>query len=291
MNRDFSRPLAHTLARLLLAVACWALPWTAWSNPAVPDKPLQLGVLPNVSARVLLQQYEPMLRHLQKTLGRPVQFSSAPNWSSFYRRAGHEEFDIVIAASNVARLIQTDFAYRPILALHPKVPALFVTLSSTNGSVTDILRGQQLVLANPASLVALEGLSWLRSQGLQANQDYQTLTVRSEDSVGNTLIRGEAAGGILSLGELRQHPPNVRDQLKVHSAFKEVAGFVVLVSPALPASTQQRIRQQLLSFAQDKTDGAAFFASSGFKDIVPIQETDLIALDAFVDATRTALRP
>jgi phosphonate transport system substrate-binding protein len=286
-----SKAMAHALVRILLAIVCLGFQWTAGANPAAPEKPLQLGVLPNVSARVLLQQYEPMLRYLQKTQGRPVDFSSAPNWPAFYRRAGQEEFDVVVAASNVARLLEKDFAYRPILAFQPKVPALFVTLATTSGSASEILRGKHLALANPASLVALEGLAWLRSQGLEAGQDHQIITVRSEDSVGNALVRGEAAAGILSMGELRQHPPNVRDKLKVHSAFKEVPGFVVLVSPKMSASAQSHIRQQLLAFAQDNTDGAAFFALSGFKDIVPVNEAEMLQLDAFVDATRKAVKP
>ena len=56
---------------------------------------LEIGVLPNISARVLLTQYEPMRKYLERVLGRPVQISTAPNWKVFQERTLAREYDLV----------------------------------------------------------------------------------------------------------------------------------------------------------------------------------------------------
>lgn len=258
---------------------------------AQTEKPIEFGVLPNVSARILMQQYEPMQRFLDRKLPQKTAFSSASDWPRFYQRAASKQYDVVIAASNVGRLLEKDFGFRPILAYQPMVPGLFITLAGVDKSPSEILKGKTLALANPASLVALEGHSWLRSQGLVKDKDYQVIRVRGEDSVGNTLLRGDAAAGILSMGEFRSHPAEIRDRLLVHTRFKDVAGFLVLISPAVSKDLAEQIRQHLLALAQDESEGNAFFAKSGFKGIVTVSESELKHLDAFVDMTRAALQP
>lgn len=251
--------------------------------------PLELGVLPNVSARLLLTQYQPLQSHLSQKVGRPVQVSTAPSWREFYQRAKAGQYDIVVAAGNVARLAEKDLGFRPLVSYEPLVPALFITRKGDTAAAPSVLKNQSLALANPASLVAFEGLRWLRSQGLEAGTHYKTLQVKTDDSVGNTVLRGEAAAGVLSMGEFRAHPAAVREQLTVHTQFAEVASFLVSVNPRMDGRLAEQIRAALLAFDANLEEGRLFFERTGFKGIVPLQPAALSKLDAHVDSTRQLL--
>ncbi len=280
MSVTFFRPLAALLICLTSLL------------PAgyVQAGPLEVGILPNVSARVLMQQYHPMQTYLDTRLERKTAFSSAPDWSSFYQRAGEGRYDVIVAASNVARLIQKNFGYQPSLSYQPDVPGLFVTLATQQEtSPQKIIAGQTLAFANPASLVAIEGLAWLKTLGIETDKNLSMLRVKGEDSVGNILLRGDAVAGIMSMGEFMSHPEDIRKQLKIHTRFKDVPSFVVMTSPKLSAVERDALTRDLLFFAQSTPEGVEFFKRTGFKGIVPVDEAKLRALDQFNEATREAL--
>ena len=263
---------------------------TAWGAQALAaETGLEVGVLPNVSARVLMTQYEPMQNHLSKHLGLPVQVSTAPNWREFYQRIKQGQYQVVVAAGNVARLAEKDLGYKPLVSYEPQVPALFVTGKGVVTPPPALLTGRKLALANPASLVAFEGLRWLEQQGLVAGKQYQTLLVRADDSVGNTILRGEAVAGVMSMGEFRAHAPEVRDQLTIHTKFADVTSFVVIVNPKVDPALAERLKKLLLGFDAQVDEARLFFERSGFKAIVPLNSVAMQQLDAHVDSTRKML--
>lgn len=275
-----ARRITHvTLGICLAAVA----------HVATASGSLEVGVLPNVSARVLMTQYEPLQSHLNKQLGLPVAVSTAPNWREFYQRLKQGQYQVVVVAGNVARLAEKDLGYKPLVSYEPLVPAVFVTKKGVTTPPPALLTGHTLALGNPASLVAFEGARWLDQQGLQPGKHYQTLQVRADDSVGSAIVRGEAAAGIMSMGEFRAHAPEVRDQLSIHTRFAEVTSFVVMASPTLDAAMAERVRKLLLAFDGQVDDARLFFERSGFKAIVPFNPAALQQLDAYVDSTRKLL--
>lgn len=251
---------------------------------------LEVGVLPNVSARVLMDQYLPMQGYLSRRLGQSVQVSTAPDWREFYQRARRGDYDVVIAAANVARLMEKDLGFRAVLVYGPKIPALLIAARRSEGADPQrLLQGNAVAMANPASLVVFEGLNWLARHNLEVDRDFRTLIVRRDDSVGSAVLRGEAAVGMLSMGEYLGHPEAVREQLRVVSTMAEVASFIVCVNPSLAAPQVLELRSALLEFGQGTDEGKQFFNRTGFKTIMPVNEKDMVVLDSFVDKTRNAL--
>jgi phosphonate transport system substrate-binding protein len=249
-------------------------------------KPLQVGVLPNVSARVLATQYEPFQAHLTQKIDRQVIVSTAPDWSSFYRNVKADQYDLVVAAVHVARLMQVDLGLRPLANYQPNVKGLFVTTKASAEKNVQVVKGSQVALANPASLVAFEAERWLDRQGLKVEADYKILKVRGDDSVGLTLIRGESAAGVLSMGEFNSHPPAIRDQLKIYRVFVEVPSFVVMASPRLTQEMTTTFAKQLAEFSEASAEGKLFEERTGFKIKGNVNDKDLQAMDVFLDKTR-----
>ena len=50
-------------------------------------KPLEVGVVPYVSARALVARYEPMRLYLEQALGKPVKFYTAAGFKPFFLNA------------------------------------------------------------------------------------------------------------------------------------------------------------------------------------------------------------
>lgn len=259
-----------------------------WLFPAhaQPTGTLTIGVLPNVSARVLATHYEPLLAPLSERLGRSVQFATAPNWKDFYSRTKQGDYDVVVSAANVARLAERELGFKPIAQYEPTIPGLLVVKKGVTGDVSTLLKGQTLVFSNPSSLVAFEGLRWLEQKGLVMDEQFRSLQVKADDSVGRVILRGEAVAGVLSGGEFRAHPEDIRNQLVVHTQFADVPGFVVAIHPRTDAATFDALQGFFLKLNPSAEPGKTFFERSGFKGIGPAKADALTSMDAYLAKTR-----
>ncbi len=268
-------------AGLLAAAAAPA----AWAQDTA--RALDFGVLPNLSPRVLLAQYRPLGQFLEKRLQRPVQVATAPNWTAFYQRTAAREYDLVVTAANMARVAQLDSGYVPLVAYAPQIKGLIaVAKAAPMRSIAD-LKGGRLALSNAQSLVTLRGMQWLAEQGLKRDVDFRTVPTPNDDSVGNLVLRGECIAAMVSGGEFRAIPEELRERLQLFTTFAEVPSFIVAASPRLGGTAAAaQMQQLLLDFARDSDEGRAFFAASGFTGMVAATPAALQSLDVYAADTR-----
>lgn len=270
----------------LAAVLSLSMPCLSRAQGAAP---LEIGVLPNISARVLLAQYQPLRDFLSRELQRPVQVSTAPSWSAFHQRILGGEYHVIVNAAHLARVAQVDRGYVPLLAYSPNIKGMLVFAASRPIAGLPDLRGQTLVLSNPQSLVTLRGMQWLAENGLHRDRDFKTITTPTDDSVGAVVVRGDAIAAMLSGGEYRAIPETLRSQLQILKTFAEVPGFVVMASPKLSAGEARSIKEHFLRFANGSDEGKAFFASSGFTAIKELEPGLMESMDQYAEATRRLL--
>ena len=293
--RAVASPLHTVLATFLTAALNAALmlgtpaAHAQSGSAAVPTGPaLTIGVLPNVSARLILSSYQPMREYFERELQQRVEIATAPDFRSFSEQTLKGEYQMVVIAPNLGRVAQLDGNWEPLAIYEPRIPAVAVSLASNADNSPAQLKGKGLALANPQSLVALVGLQWLRSQGLQAGSDFSTVVAANDDSLGALLRNDEAPWAIMSLGEFRAKPEALRQTLRIVHEFARLPGFYVMGSPKLPAAQRQRLRALALQFPSTE-DGKRFFALSGFANIREITDADLKFVDPFNDITRRAL--
>lgn len=247
-----------------------------------------IGVLPNVSARVILTSYQPMREYFERELKRGVDIATAPDFRAFAENTRRGDYQLVVTAANLGRVAQVDSNWHPLAIYDPKIPAILVALAdNANASVTQ-LRGKSLALANPQSLVALAGLEWLGVQGLRHGADFKTVTAANDDSLGAVLRTGEAPLAIMSMGEFRAKPEAMRNTLRIVTEIAKLPGFLVMANPGLPAAEVKRLKTLILAFPQTD-EGKKFFALSGFANIREVTEPELKTLDSFNDITRQGL--
>ena len=253
---------------------------------AEPAATLEIGILPNISSRILLGQYQPLREYLERVLMRPVQVSTAPDWQSFYARARSGEYAITITAAHLARLHQIESGHVPLVLFTPGIKALLVVdKDKPVGKVGD-LRGTTLALSNPKSLVTLQGMQWLAEQGLRRGENLRTLNTPTDDSVGNLVLNGDCVAALISGGEFKAIPDVLRNRLQIFQQIAEVPGFVALAAPGLPATEVFRIKRALLDFTRNPDESSRFFAATGFQGFVDATEVQMKPLDIYLRETR-----
>lgn len=249
----------------------------------------QIGVLPNVTARVILTNYRPMREFLAEELGRPVEIATAPDFREFHARTMASAYDLVVTAANLARVAQLDAQLELLAGYDPPIPALLVMRKDSRVGALDALRGKSLAVSNPQSLVVLRGREWLAENGLVAEKDYLLSWARTEDSLAQLLVSGEAPLAMMSMGEFRTIREEIRQTLEPYREFARVPNFFVLAGRRMPAAQAQALRAAVLRFPS--TDrGREFLALTGVQGIRPVPEAEVAALDGIAAATRELLR-
>ena len=274
------RAIATGLVICVTSLAC-ALP--AWAQA------FQVGVLPNLSPRVLLTNYRPLRDHLSAALGMPVEIATAPDFRTFQARTVAGEYDLVVTAANLGRIAQQDAGLTLIAGFEPAIPALLVTLKAAPAASIEALRGKALAVSNPQSMLVLVGKNWLRQRGLSAGTDYEVVWTRNEDSLAQVLTSGSAPLAMMSAGELRAIRPEIGERLSVMEEFARLPNFLLLQGRAMPADRAAVLKAALMAFPA--TDlGREFTTLTGVRAISPVPEKDLETIDSVTAETREQLR-
>lgn len=298
MTHSLSRLTRRIAATLFAAMALLPLADATRAQGARPSSGASsaasslfvIGVLPNVSARVIAMHYQPMQDYFQRELEQKVEIATATDFRAFHENTMKGAYHAVVTAANLGRVSQVDGKWSPVAIYEPAIPGLLVTgAGNTEGSPAQ-LKGKALAVANPQSLVVLRGLQWLGEQGLQAGRDFRLVRAGNEDSLAPLIRSGEAPMAMMSMGEFRSIGESLRKELRIAAEFARVPGFLVLVNPSLPAAARDRVAGLMARFAASE-EGKRFFALSGFSSIRALRPGELEPLDAFVAQTRAGLAP
>jgi len=279
-----------TLPRRAVLAAAVLAPSFALSARAEPARELTLGIVPNMSARAILVNYQPFREYLAAYLAQPVAIATAPNFVDHHRRTMDDSYDIVVTAANLGRVAQLDGGHRLVAVYEPGIPGLFVASKDRPVATLDALRGRAVAMANPQSLVAMRAVQWLEARGLRRDVDYRVVHTRNEESLAQLLATGDAPLAVMSAGELRALSEDVRAGLHVHEEFVRVPGFFVLVSPCVDDKVAGRIARAVLEFPATEA-GKRFAELTGVRAIREPRASDFAEVDPVIDGTRLALAP
>jgi len=258
----------------------------AQTNESSAEK-LRIGVVPNVSARIIATNYQPLAEYFRTALKRDTEITTGANFPNFHQRALNQEFEIMVTAPNLGRVAQLDGNWRALAVFEPGVPGLLVGLSGQDHDLSK-LKGKKLALSNPQSLVALVGVDWLKNQGYQAGTNYQTMTVANDDSLGVVLKSGEAPFAMMSMGEFNSKNPELKKQLTVVTEFVRLPGFMFMVSAKMSDADKAKIEQLLQAFPASEL-GKKFLALNSFTGLKVPTDAQTSLLDQYVDVTRKGL--
>ena len=262
----------------------------AMADDSPPVKPLEVGIVPYLSARVLVTSYEPMRHYLEKALHRPVKIYTAAGFKQFFLNAQHGDYDLILSAAHFARILQKDNQYTPVARFAAVNHALIVTaLNSPIKSIQD-LRGQTIAVPDRLSLSSVVVLSYLRDAGLQPDIDLHLLEVPSFASAIFSLQKGHATAAISAPGILTQMPKELSKSVKTLNDAGEFLRLVILTHPRIGKKYADRIKQALFKFGSESTEGKQFLTRTGAGAIIPVTAKDMESLDQYIFETKRLIK-
>jgi phosphonate transport system substrate-binding protein len=275
--------------RLLGALPAALLAFTLTPTANAADEGIEFGVLPHLSTRVLIQQYKPLREYLQDHLGQPVHLTTAPNFKEFFQRTEAGDYDIVLTAPHFVGLGESRGNHTPMLVLYPEIQGLIIAEKNGPMKTIDDLAGKILALPNPKSLVAKKGMDWLASQGLNPGDNFEILSSANQNSVGDAIMHGYSIAAMLSNGEFKRIPEDVRKNIKIFTVFTEIPGFTFMANPNLDDAKTKKISELIKQFAANSPNSAEFFDAINFKGLRDVTEKDLKVLHSFDELTTKLL--
>ena len=244
-----------------------------------------LGVAPHTSARVILEMYQPLRAHLEKSLKIPVEVVTAPDFDTFAQRALAGEYDLAVTTGHQARLLQTDAGYLPLLTYKADFKA--VALVAKKGPIhsPQDLKGKNSLGLSHTSLVTLWGQHWLADNGLAS---VPVRYVSASDSVAQLVIAGDAAAGFTSLANYQKLSPEVQAQLRILAESPTMAGRVYLLNKRY-TPREKEIAAALWSFA-GTAEAKRYFEMNKLGGYRKLSPKELKAMDGYAAEVREALK-
>jgi phosphonate transport system substrate-binding protein len=253
------------------------------------DKPLVLGVFPNMTAKQIVVAYRPLADSLEKHLQRRVVIYSARDFKTFADRTYRGEYDIVLTAPHLAFLARQEAGYRPLLKYIQPVRGLLMVRQDAPYHQLDDLRGRTLATADPLAVVVLAIHAELAAHGLRRDHDYRTLDFSTHLNAAMQVINGRADAAALGLHPYNLMPPELQRQLRVLAKTPPLSSLMYLTHPRLRDAEAQAIRKGLLRFAATPK-GQAFIQHGGYGGFVEATGRELESFRPYALQAQTLLR-
>lgn len=252
-------------------------------------QPLEIGVVPYISARKAASTYEPLRKYLEQTMARPIELYTAPGFKLFQAQSAHGDFDLVITAAHFARILEQENGY--IALARFSAGARGLVMVARDGPIQNLmdLRGRKVAVPDRLSLASILCVEYLKQHGLQPSVDFQMLEVPSFHSALQAIQHGAATAAFSAPGALAQMPEQLRHATRTLADTGAYFNLVFLAHPRLGARVVARLKNQILLFGRDTPEGRQFLTDTAFGRMLPVAAGDLHLLDPYVPETKRLL--
>lgn len=259
------------------------------SAVAVGQPAVNVGVVPYMSARVLVNSYEPMRHYLERVLGRPVHIYTANGFRQFFLNAQEGDYDLVISAAHFARLLQKENKFIPLVRYSKGGRGLVMVPRNGSLKTPQDLKGKIVAVPDKLSLASIVCMTYLNDKGLKAGTDFKLLSVPSFESAILALREGDAQAAVSAPGALVQMKKELRDFVTPIADTGEYINLIFLGNPHLAKTDSDLIDKALLKFGRDTHEGKQFLIDTGFGSIIPVTSSDMNSLDRYSAETKRLL--
>jgi phosphonate transport system substrate-binding protein len=269
----------------------WLLCACAAATGAAPGPgDIEIPVLPYLSTERLLTLYEPLRRHLQETLDRPVRIVTSPEYRSFVADVAQGEYPLVINAAHMARLAEMDSGYRSIAQTTNSLYAVVIVRAEDPVAEVAGLRGARVVTPDPLALVTLMGHRLLREAGLTPGTNVEMPTADTHNNALKLLIGDDAIrAAIVSNRAYMTLDEDMRAGLRILAADADVDGIPSIVyqtGPGCDDADNAFLAREIIHFANDTLAGRTMVKTLGHGGLREVTEADREVIDLFLPETR-----
>lgn len=266
----------QTLKRILLGITAACLLSTIPAHAApnnVAEKPLQFGVMPFLSAAMIVRKFEPLISYLETTLNRPVSLKSAPSFKAYIENAINGDYDLFLAAPHITAYMEKNYQSRRVSRFKRTLKGYYVVHADSTYQSLEDLRGKRFATADPLAVITILAEIGLIDFGIDPDKEM----VRHYSSHNNAMqlvAQGEqdvAAVGITIFDNIKAH---IKDRLRVLAKTEGIPHLMFQTRHDLPDSEHQAIADAMLKFTASAA-GKEFFNKAAFGDMAPITDNDI----------------
>ncbi|WP_460021476.1 phosphate/phosphite/phosphonate ABC transporter substrate-binding protein [Magnetospira thiophila] len=258
-------------------------------GPSWAAEPLEIGITPYYSTRLLFKQYEPLRVHLEKTLGRPTYFVTATDFQTFALKTRDRAYRFIFDVPHFGRLAEVDDGYRVLLQMKAVLRGTFLVAQESPGASLADLRGLTVSTPDPLAIITMMGAEALVDAGLMPGETVTLIAKPSHNAAVLSVLNGESDAALVWYKTLASMAPETIDRLRVIGNTVDEPIFILfLAAPQVEDAEVQAVRQALLDFAASD-EGRAFAQATGYGHIAPVSSDDLTSLDRYLGSVRRAL--
>lgn len=247
-------------------------------------EPLRVGLAPYLSPAALLALFRPVVEHLQRRLGQPVEPYTARDFLALSRAVRAGEYEIALLPAHLGRIALADWRWLPLARTVETTPVLMLVRGAGPVRSAEDLRGQRVGTLDLLSLTSAVGARWLAARGLPDG------AIQPMPSINSALIaleRDELGGVVATASQVQSLPPGTPGGQRTLARLDDVPGPVYIARPDTPPAVLARWREALTSFAQDP----ARPRTAANTQPVPLVPADLDGVEGYAQFLRRQLEP
>lgn len=260
------------------------------AETSTTNKPFEIGVVPYLSARALIANYEPMRVFLEKALGKPVKIYTATGFKPFFLNAQRGDYDMVISAANFGRLLQKEHRFNPLLRFSSNASSLLVTTLNSPVKTLQELRGKVIAVPDQLSMAAIVSMTNIRDKGMEPDADYKLFELASFPSAILSVQKGEAMAAITATSAMAQMPKELSESVRVVLDSGEFMSLIILTHPRIDKHTVSLLTNALQKLSNETNRDKEFIANLAFGPLIPVSAKDMSGLDRFIPETKRILK-
>ena len=280
---------AARLSAWFLYLAFSMTPCVVLAQVTAQAKVLQVGILPTLSARALLKNYQPLQLYLERELKRPVELSTAPDFRTFYSNTIEGKYDVVVTAPHMARLAQTEAKYVPLASYKGSNRAVLIEAKDKPLRSIQDLKGKALAFGDRHALIVSQTLHYLLEQGLREGVDYTLLETQSHNSAAYSVQSHQSILAITAPSGFKNIPDAIKDSVQVYATLPELPTLTWMAHPRM-ASEVPMIKAALIGFTSNSEEGRQFFEATGYIGLRDISNAEMKLLDPYAKELSDTLK-
>lgn len=254
----------------LMAAWCFILPGVVQGAP----NELSFGVFPQLSTRVMVETYQPLVDFLSESIGQPVNLESAKDFHTFHSRTIGGEYDLVLTAPHLAWLAWKEGGYRPLLVYKEPAKGFIVVRADSPYHELGDLRGKRIAIPDPYAVVNIRLAKTLAKSGLNLGRELAVAEVGSHTNAATHVYENQTEAAVVGVFPFLRLPKGVRENLRIIAETPDLPSHVFLVHPKVTAVREKAMGQAIEQFMHSRA-GAAFLQKTGFGGVRALKKDEL----------------
>lgn len=248
----------------------------SFTELAVAEKTLVLGIFPYVSPTKLIRHHQGLVSHFEQGLKRKVSIVTAKNVAEYIENVKQDKYDIIYTAPHLARYAEKELSYQRISMTVHNIQAFIVVPKRSEYKNLADLKGKKIMVVPPLAIFHQMLVNGLNNLGMQKGRDYSLNIARTNDNSIFSVVNGDSDAAVTGVKLWRNLEPEYKNKLRLLGKSIKTTGFIILAKPSLPKETVLELQRLSLSF-NDSPAGKKYI----FQGLKMIDNKSMQSLDRY----------